>query len=81
VTLLIQQRTSQLIGEPSGNTIKQAITALLGVLKQQGVVVAYDLDIQVAEAVGAVTIVLAVQPQSETTMVTVTTQVNLPGNG
>jgi hypothetical protein len=57
--------------------ISQAVTTILDELKRAGAILAYDVNVQIAQVAGAVTITLAILPLYETQMVTVYTRINL----
>jgi hypothetical protein len=65
------------IGESNVSGISQAVTTILDELKRAGAILAYDVNVQIAQVAGAVTITLAILPLYETQMVTVYTRINL----
>lgn len=78
VVQLLWAAVNKLIGEPAGSSVRGTVSKLMDGLVSQGIILAYDSNVAIAQAAGSITIALDVLPVSETTMLTVSTRVNIP---
>lgn len=76
VTSSIQRATRSLIGEPSGSAVSDIVRGVLGNLQTQGIIISSESRISIHQAASSITISVAILPPFETTMITVTSQVN-----
>jgi hypothetical protein len=77
VTAYLQQQTQGWVGEPAPSQVQKLVSDILTSLQDQGVILAYSANTQVAQVQGTITITLSILPPYETQMVTVYTRVNL----